>query len=49
MSKRIPTPIQRPPQGSPAEYGASLKLAIERGLLWLHESGTYLKLTSGCG
>ena len=32
-------------KGSPAEYGAGLKLAIERGWLWLHESGTYLKFT----
>jgi hypothetical protein len=31
--------------GSPAEYGAGMKLAIERGWLWLHESGTYAKLT----
>ena len=31
-------------KGSPAEYGAGLKLAIERG--WpMHESGTYVKLT----
>ena len=26
--------------GSPAEYGAGLALAIERGWLWKHESGT---------
>ena len=32
-------------KGSPAEYGAGLKLAIERGWLCLHESGTYVKLT----
>jgi hypothetical protein len=31
--------------GSPAEYVAGLKFAIDRGWLWLHESGTYLKLT----
>jgi hypothetical protein len=31
--------------GKPAEYGAGLKLAIERGLLWKHESGTYVKFT----
>jgi hypothetical protein len=30
---------------SPAEYGAGLELAIERGWLWMHESGTYVKLT----
>jgi hypothetical protein len=32
-------------KGSPAEYSAGLKLAIERGWLQLHESGTYVKLT----
>ena len=32
-------------KGSPQEYGTGLKLAIERGWLWLHESGTYLKFT----
>jgi hypothetical protein len=32
-------------KGSPAEYSAGLKLAIERGWLWLHESGTYVKFT----
>ena len=31
--------------GSPAEYGAGLALAIERGWLWQHESGTYVKFT----
>jgi hypothetical protein len=31
--------------GSPAEYGAGLKLAIARGWLWKHESGTYVKFT----
>jgi hypothetical protein len=31
--------------GQPAEYGAGLKLAIERGGLWIHESGTYVKVT----
>jgi hypothetical protein len=31
--------------GSPAEYRAGLELTIERGWLWLHESGTYVKLT----
>jgi hypothetical protein len=32
-------------KGSPAEYGAGLKLAIERGWIWTHESGTYVKFT----
>jgi hypothetical protein len=29
-----------------SEYSAGLKLAIERGWLWQHESGTYVKFTS---
>ena len=32
-------------RGTPAEYSAGLKLAIDRGWLWLHESGTYVKFT----
>jgi hypothetical protein len=32
-------------KGTPTEYGAGLNLAIERGWLWKHESGTYVKLT----
>jgi hypothetical protein len=32
-------------RGSPAEYKAGLDLAIERGWLWLYESGTYVKFT----
>ena len=32
-------------KGSPAEYSAGLKFAIERGWLKLHESGTYVKFT----
>jgi hypothetical protein len=31
--------------GSPAEYRAGIKLAIARGWLWMHESGTYVKFT----
>jgi len=27
----------------PAQYGAGMKLAIERGFLVMHESGTYVK------
>ena len=33
-------------KGTPAEYSAGLKLAIESGWLWMHESGTYVKFTS---
>jgi hypothetical protein len=28
-----------------AEYGTGMKLAIERGWPWLHESGTFVKFT----
>jgi hypothetical protein len=31
--------------GSPAEYGAGMKLAIERGWLLMHESGTFVTFT----
>jgi hypothetical protein len=31
--------------GSPAEYGAGMKLAIERGWLEMHRSGTFVKFT----
>ena len=31
--------------GSPAEYGAGVKVAIERGWLEMHRSGTYVKFT----
>src|SRR5258707_13337379 len=30
---------------TPAEYSAGLKLAIERGWLVLHDSGTYVRFT----
>ena len=32
-------------KATPAEYAAGLKLAIERGWLVMHESGTYVKFT----
>jgi hypothetical protein len=32
-------------KGTPAEYSAGFKLAIERGWLEMHESGTYVKFT----
>jgi hypothetical protein len=32
-------------KASPAEYTAGLKLAIERGWIEMHESGTYVKFT----
>jgi len=32
-------------KGTPAEYGAGLDVAIKRGWLQMHESGTYVKFT----
>jgi hypothetical protein len=32
-------------KGTPTEYKAGLDLAIARGWLWLHESGTYVRFT----
>ena len=32
-------------KGSPAEYGAGMKLALERGWLSMHESGTFVRFT----
>jgi hypothetical protein len=32
-------------KGTPAEYKAGLELAIERGYLKLHESGTFVRFT----
>ena len=32
-------------KGTPEEYAAGLALAIERGWLTLHESGTFVKFT----
>ena len=33
-------------KGTPAEYSAGLELAVERGWLELHDSGTFVKFTS---
>ena len=33
-------------KGTPAEYSAGLKLAVARGWLELHDSGTFVKFTS---
>jgi hypothetical protein len=43
--EKINWPFLSALKGTPAEYSAGLKLAIERGWLWMHESGTYVKLT----
>jgi hypothetical protein len=33
-------------KGTPAEYRAGLELAVARGWLELHDSGTYVKFTA---
>jgi hypothetical protein len=43
--EKINGPFLYSHDGTPAEYGAGLALAIERGWLWKHESGTYVKFT----
>ena len=43
--ERINGPFMDEHKGSPAEYKAGLDLAIAKGWLWLHESGTYVKFT----
>ena len=43
--EKINEPFLHKERGTPAEYGAGLKLATESGWLWMHESGTYVKLT----
>jgi hypothetical protein len=42
--EKINGPFLYEDKGTPAEYGAGLKLAIERGWLELHESGTYVRM-----
>jgi hypothetical protein len=43
--EKINAPFLYQERATPAEYSAGLKLAIERGWLVLHESGTYVKFT----
>ena len=43
--EKINAPFLFGDKATAAEYSAGLKLAIERGWLDLHESGTYVKLT----
>ncbi|WP_027578503.1 hypothetical protein [Bradyrhizobium sp. Ai1a-2] len=43
--EKINYPFLFQDRAKPAEYGACLKFAIERGWLWMHESGTYVKIT----
>ena len=43
--EKINEPFLFRDRGSPAEHGAGLKLAIERGWLKMHESGTFVTFT----
>jgi len=43
--EKINAPFLYRLKGTPAEYKAGLDLAIERGWLVLHDSGTYVKFT----
>jgi len=43
--KKINKPFLYKEGGTTAQYGAGLKLAIERGSLSMNESGTYVKVT----
>jgi hypothetical protein len=43
--EKINAPFLFRERATPAEYKAGLDLAIERGWLVLHESGTYVKFT----
>jgi hypothetical protein len=45
LIERINGPFLYNDKGSPAEYGAGMKLALERGWLHMHESGTYVRFT----
>lgn len=43
--EKINGPFLFKDKGSPAEYGAGMKLCIERGWLVMHESGTSVRFT----
>jgi hypothetical protein len=43
--EKINEPFLFRDRGSPVEYGAGLKLAIERGWLKIHESRTFVTFT----
>jgi hypothetical protein len=44
--EKINGPFLFKDRGSPAEYGAGMKLCIERGWLSMHDSGTFVRFTS---
>jgi hypothetical protein len=43
--EKINGPFLFDDKGTPAEYAAGLALAVERGWLTMHESGTFVKFT----
>jgi len=43
--EKINTPFLFGDKGSPGEYAAGLALAIERGWLEIHDSGTFVRFT----
>jgi len=45
LVERINGPFLYEHKGTPAEYSAGIKRAIEKGWLVMHESGTYLRFT----
>jgi hypothetical protein len=44
--EKINGPFLYVDRGTPAEYSAGLKLAIERGWLVIHDSGTFVRFTA---
>lgn len=45
--EKINAPFMYQHGGSGPEFGAGINLAVERGWLELHESGTYVRLLTG--
>jgi hypothetical protein len=43
--EKIKAPFLYQARATPADYSAGLRLAIERGWLVMHESGTFVKFT----
>jgi hypothetical protein len=43
--EKINEPLLYKERGTPTEYRAGIRLTIERGWLWMHENGTYVKVT----
>lgn len=45
--EKINAPFMYQHRGSGPEFGAGIKMAVERGWLELHESGTHVRLLNG--